>query len=574
MRWFNKNRPDVILLHAPSIYDFRKTSVVYGPVSDLVPSTPIFEMYPIGFASIASHLEKNGINVRIINLALRMLKNHRFDVEKYIRTLNPLLFGIDLHWLPHCHGSVEIARIVKRVHPETPIVFGGFSASYFHQELIGYPEVDFVLRGDSTEEPMRMLVLQLKNGQDFGRIPNLTWKKNGQVFENPLSYIPQNIDDFDIGYEYMVKSVWKYRDLTSILPFREWLKYPIMAAFASRGCNCNCVFCGGSNYSFRGFLKRDKTAFRSPEAVVKEVKGIAQISRGPIFILGDIRLGGKDYIDKILEGLAEPKINNQVIFEFYNPPPEDFFVRAAEIFPHHSYEMSLESHDEAVRSALGKGYSNQAIEEALKAALTHSSERFDLYFLVGLPRQTAKSVLDTVSYCRELYEKFNGDKRLRFFISPLAPFLDPGSRAFEHPEKFGYRMIWRTLEEHRQALLKPSWKYILNYETEWMTRDEIVDVTYRAALELNEVKREYGIIDEEVAERTRKRVLDAMDITKKIDEIMETEDREKRERKLALFRDEIDRSSISTVCEKRELEWPVPNLINFRVLELLKVVLS
>lgn len=574
MRWFSRNSPDVVLLHAPSVYDFRKTSIVYGPVSDLVPSTPIFEMYPIGFASIASYLEKNSINVRIINLALRMLKNPRFDVEKYIRTLNPRLFGIDLHWLPHCHGAIEVARIVKRVRPTTPIVFGGFSASYYQKELIGYPEVDFVLRGDSTEEPMRMLVECLRNGQDFRRIPNLSWKRNGQVFENPLSHVPQNIDDYDIGYEYMVKSVWKYGDLTSILPFREWLKYPIMAAFASRGCNCNCAFCGGANDSFKGFLKRDKTAFRSPEALVKEVQGIARISRGPIFILGDIRLGGRDYIDRIFQSLAEPRINNQVIFEFYSPPSKDFFARAAEIFPHHSYEMSLESHDEEVRCALGKGYSNQAMEEALAAALAHSCERFDLYFLVGLPRQTAESVLETVSYCRELYEKFNGDKRLRFFVSPLAPFLDPGSLAFDHPERFGYKILYHTLEEHRQALLQPSWKYILNYETEWMSRDEIVDVTYRAALELNEVKREYGIIDDDIAERTKKRIREATEITKRIDEIMETEDKEERETKLALFKDKIDRSSISTVCWKRELEWPVPNLINFRTVQLLKVVLS
>ena len=27
------------------------------------------------------------------------------------------------------------------------------------------------------------------------------------------------------------------------------------------------------------------------------------------------------------------------------------------------------------------------------------------------------------------------------FISPLAPFLDPGSRAFEEPERYGYRLL-------------------------------------------------------------------------------------------------------------------------------------
>ena len=51
---------DLILLHAPSVYDFRGKSILYGPVSDLVPSTPVFEMYPIGFTTIAEYLERHG----------------------------------------------------------------------------------------------------------------------------------------------------------------------------------------------------------------------------------------------------------------------------------------------------------------------------------------------------------------------------------------------------------------------------------------------------------------------------------------------------------------------------------
>ena len=130
------SNPDLIFLHAPSVYDFRCESILYGPVSDLVPSTPVFEMYPIGFTTIADYLERFGIHTRIINLANRMLEDPQFDVEACIRKLDAAAFGIDLHWLPHAHGSIEIARIVKRTHPYRPIIFGGFSATYFHKELI------------------------------------------------------------------------------------------------------------------------------------------------------------------------------------------------------------------------------------------------------------------------------------------------------------------------------------------------------------------------------------------------------------------------------------------------------
>ncbi|HSJ54041.1 MAG TPA: cobalamin-dependent protein, partial [Anaerolineae bacterium] len=185
---------DLVLLHAPSVYDFRQRSILYGPVSDLVPSTPVFEMYPIGFTTIAEYLERHGFRVRIVNLAVRMLGGDGFDPEKLIRSLHPVAFGIDLHWMPHAHGAVEIARLCKQYHPDTPVVFGGFSSSYFHEELIRRPEVDYVVRGDSTEVPILQLMQHLAGrpgAPALADIPNLTWQDaDGTVHANELTYSP------------------------------------------------------------------------------------------------------------------------------------------------------------------------------------------------------------------------------------------------------------------------------------------------------------------------------------------------------------------------------------------------
>ena len=220
--------PDLILLHAPSVYDFRRESILYGPVSDLVPSTPVFEMYPIGFTTIAEYLERHGLQTRIINLAVRMLNEPGFDVERAIQKLTPAAFGIDLHWLPHAHGSIEVARIVKRLHPGCPVIFGGFSSTYFHQELIRYPAVDFVMRGDSTEKPMLALMQYIRSGgsacpapgsadaRRLAVIPNLVWKDSaGGVTVNPIGYCPDSLDDVLLDYSYVLKSVVRYRDLAS-----------------------------------------------------------------------------------------------------------------------------------------------------------------------------------------------------------------------------------------------------------------------------------------------------------------------------------------------------------------------
>ena len=99
------SQPDLVLLHAPSVYDFRKHSILYGPVSDLVPSTPVFELYPIGFTTMAEYLERHGFQVRIANLAVRMFNEPRFDAEKFVGKLKPLAFGIDFHWAAARAGS-------------------------------------------------------------------------------------------------------------------------------------------------------------------------------------------------------------------------------------------------------------------------------------------------------------------------------------------------------------------------------------------------------------------------------------------------------------------------------------
>src|SRR5574340_117056 len=112
-------KADLVLLHAPSVYDFRETSIMYGPVSDLVPSSPIFEMYPLGFTTIGEYMERHGLNVKIVNLAVLMLSKRNFDVERAIRELDPVAFGIDLHWAPHAHGSIEIARSTSKLRLES-----------------------------------------------------------------------------------------------------------------------------------------------------------------------------------------------------------------------------------------------------------------------------------------------------------------------------------------------------------------------------------------------------------------------------------------------------------------------
>jgi hypothetical protein len=200
-----------------------------------------------------------------------------------------------------------------------------------------------------------------------------------------------------------------------------------------------------------------------------------------------------------------------------------------------------------------------------KAALALRCHRIDVFFMIGLPAQTGRSVAATIDYCEHLFQL--GDQRLSCFISPMGPFADPGSRSFEEPEKFGFHLFAHTLEEHRQLLVQSNWERILNYETKWMTRAQLVDATYDAAQRLNELKMTYGRISRKRGAKVAQAIVEARALRMRIDAEQDTPG----EITSTVLKGEINRFSVSTVCDKRELFWP-RRLFNFRTREIVRIL--
>jgi len=566
-------KTDLILIHAPSVYDFRQKSIMFGPMSDLVPSTPIFEMYPIGFLTMANYLVRRGHRVRIVNLAYRMLADKHFNAEKFIKKLDPRAFGIDFHWLPHCQGSTEVARMIKKYHPNTPVIFGGFSSSYFYRELIGFDQVDYIVRGDSTEEPLHQLIDVIRSGESsrLGNIPNLVWKDDGRITANPITNISADLREIDFDYRFMFKQVLNYRDIKSIVPFSGWFRYPITTIPVVRGCNNECSGCGGSRSAFKNFACRTKPAFREPGKLVEEIKAIQKYIKSPVFLMGDLNDNGPEYVKEFFKHAGGLNRDIQIFFEFFRPPDNSFFDMAKAAFSTACYEISPDSHNESIRREMGKTFSNEELTGSIRYALEKGARRFDLYFMTGLPRQTKGSIMETVDFCGDIYSSIGWDSRFMPFISPMAPFLDPGSRAFEDPSKFGYRLIRKSLKDHIEAITMPSWKYILNYESEYISNDELVEATYAAAIGLNRLKGKAGGISSGTMEINEERIMMARKVMAEIDHIMKIGDGDIRDQRLRQLKEKTYAYSMSTVCEKKELEFPLFNR-RFNWFEIMKTI--
>ena len=278
--------------------------------------------------------------------------------------------------------------------------------------------------------------------------------------------------------------------------------------------------------------------------------------KAPIFIVGDIRQAGQGYCDRFLKAAKERRIDNHVVVELFNGASAEHFSNIDRTFEGGwSIEFSPDSFDESVRLALGKGYTNEAIEKTLPNAFRNGCSRFDLFFMTGLPQQTRESAMQTAADAKHLWDIVDKDDGLFIYDSPFAPFVDPGSRAFEEPEKWGYKLRARTLEDHRRLLDSPSWKHVLSYETVWMDRDQIADTSYDAAIVLTNAERDSGRIDDAAADERNDRTEVARGIMYRIDDILRIEDPEERDSKLWDIKEEGVRMMNNTITDKNDLDW-------------------
>jgi B12-binding domain/radical SAM domain protein len=538
---------DLLLIHPPSIFDFRKRDILFGPISDVVPSTPAFEMYPIGFSSIAEVLSQHEIGVRIVNLAYLMITRPKMDVRSYLKSLKARAFGISLHWLPHAHGATELARLLKEVHPDVPIIFGGYSSTYFAREIIQYPFVDYVVTGDSTERALVALMEAIKGRGDLKNVPNLVYKDKDKIVVNEQRIVEGDLNSFINNYRNLFRKALKYRDISGMTPIYDWWRYPITMIVTCRGCSNNCAICGGSKWAGKRYLNRDSVAYREPERVAQDLIGLSRFTHAPIFMVGDIRQGGDEYADRFIAAVAGARIQNPIVLELFNAAPEGYFEAIGRALPNVNFEISPETHDDRLRALSGKTYSREGMEDNIRWALKYGAKKFDVFFMIGIPGQDSESVMDTVRYGGDLMREFG--HRLMPFISPLAPFLDPGSIAFENPQKFGYKVRMHTFREHVEALNGSSWVDMLNYDSDSLSRHELATSTYEAGSLLNELKRDQSQIGEGVYRRVRERVnKDIVRITEK------PGDRKKNDRKAGKSGG-IDTKDLGIVCDKDEIKW-------------------
>jgi B12-binding domain/radical SAM domain protein len=523
---------DIIFFHSPALYDFRKKPFFPGPIAETVSAfTAQFIMFPIGLLSIAEYLERNGYRVGIVNIAEFMLTDPNFNVENFIKKTDADVYGIDLHFCVHSQGSIEIARLCKRFHPNSLIVLGGLTATYFHDEIIKkYQFVDAILRGEG-EKPT-LLLLEKKDKLEV--VPNLTFRdKNGKIVINSLSKPPENLDDFDFTRLNLVNPKALVTSVSGI----KWWHIPIC-----RGCVYNCVTCGGSSYTYKRIFGREKPAFRSPEKIVEDLIKLKQQGIEGVFLFQDSQMGGEKYWRSLFTTLRKEGIDIPLYIELFKPAGKNFIDELTRIGTAVAISISPESGVDAIRKAQGRNYSNVQLLSTLKYCKKRHIP-VTVSFMIGLANETKCTLEKTLEFCEKLYTygavRDSDEASLLGSLSWLTPsigpmiLLDPGSLAFDYPDKYGYHLIFRCFEDYYSAMdTFPSWNQWISYETKYLQRESLVDLILYSLEKLIFIEQKFDKYD--IPKRNTLRTLRLFNIKsdrfviKELDRILKLQDPEER----------------------------------------------
>lgn len=431
------------------------------PAAELPMGRP-YGLIPLGLPALVNLLRDAGIDVEGIVLPMERQLQPSFDLRAWLRAHEgAYAILIDMHWYEHTYGAIDVARACKEVLPEAWIILGGLSATAFSHDILDTcPEVDCVIRGDAEKPLLRLVQRLVRAGGNRRRvnlrsIPNLSWRDEGKVVENPLTYCAGTADldrlnfvDIDFLahadryylHEYVVTDLQRARRAFDTGRFRgRWL-------CTARGCRYECSYCGGCRSAHRTLAGREGIVPRSAEAVLADLQRLEGQRVIQASLSYDIAELGEPYWRALFDGIAARGIHIGLYNEFFQLPEPAFIdAFAAHGDPDHScVALSPLSGSEVVRRLNGKRYSDAELFAVLEQLRQHGLYVI-VYFSLNLPGEDEQTLEETIDLAARIYDLYPHD-RLKILTSLHT--IDPLSPMNERPGDFGIEVDTTSFAEY------------------------------------------------------------------------------------------------------------------------------
>ncbi|MEM2614701.1 MAG: radical SAM protein [Nitrososphaerota archaeon] len=454
---------DVVFLHP--LTSFRKHQV------DIPYSITHYPLLPMGIFSLASLLKDKGYDVKIINLGLEQSLTQSLDIENFVKSINSKIYAIDLHWFFHSEGGIQLAEMCKKYHPNSIVILGGFTATWFYEEILSkHNYVDAIALGEAEQSIVRLVNAYLKN-QDLSEVPGIAYRENNLI-KTTMSSPPPTLDDLNF-IELSLLQNWKNYLKIGLEGYND-NNIPLFWVTIARGCIYNCIYCGGCYNSYKLITNRQQPIFRAPQKVVEDILRLQEIGIKRICLSHDPEIAGEKYWSKILQELKKNQIDIEAYWESSQLPSREFLRKMKRLFNEVEVAIYPLSPNEDVRTTAGKKFSNDQFFRTLKIC-EDLNVASNLYFTVGLPGET----ISFYEYFKKMIDKL---LMYRFcFISPLSIYtVDPSSMMAINPEKYNVKLYLKTFEDYKKMCSSPHIINRIGHETDKLSKEQILELTNKA----------------------------------------------------------------------------------------------
>jgi hypothetical protein len=156
--------------------------------------------------------------------------------------------------------------------------------------------------------------------------------------------------------------------------------------------------------------------------------------------------------------------------------------------------------------------------------------------MLGLANENKRTIDKTFELWNDIL--FIDGMRRNFL--PIIPdwgqmiLLDPGSLAFDYPEKYGYKLLFRRFEDYYQALSISSWIEWISYETDFFNIEKTIDMSLYSLKKRLDIMIQHGFYESSYGEEIMRYIQRERLIIEKLKQIkMEHEN----ERKIYLLKE-------------------------------------
>lgn len=450
----SNGRLSCLFVHTPKMNNF------YRPLGDFL----WINFMPMGLLAVADWVNRHGFPTRIVHRGVEWIENHGFSIVDRVRQYNPVIVAMSLHWHQQSYDVIEVAREIKAACPDVFLVLGGYTASFYHDEILrDYDCVDGVIRGDA-ETPMLELIKRLADGQgDLAGVPNLTWRHEGELVENPFDYVGKreqvgqlrftNLSLLDNHKTYVQCIGLPFVYVKAESKKANFMKYsirsPLFPLCIGRGCPVDCAYCSGSHSTQKQLSGRNGYFYRSIDKVIESVLEAKEYGYETMHTAFDPEPRRQKYFIRLWQEIRKRGIEVEWFFEGNGLPSREMVDEFAKTFPSPKsvIAVSPETGSERVRK-MNRGFffSNEDLLDTL-AYIDSKGISMEVFFTYGIPFEKEADLHETIRLRDEIGRRFKhvtGMRALSIEIEPGAPWqLDP--------EKYGIQTNLRTFRDFYEA---------------------------------------------------------------------------------------------------------------------------